>query len=187
MMTAEEGRQRIRIRDAGHAPVRGRIARATIVIAPHEHDLETRMAIAPRGEARIERSHASRLRVKEIAEDHQARRGCLLDEARQAREVGGGCAARQRHATGAKGRALPRWTSATNSVCARGQLIARSAKSSTRSFAMTVENAFWALIDRVGRSSASSAAVDDKATLVMTLARGALREVARACRMEQQF
>ncbi len=105
-MAREERRQRVRLADDVDAPALRRVAGVRVVVAAHERDRERRMRVAPGQERRIERGDDAGLRVQEVAEHDQTLRAARVDERGQAREIGGGRAARHRHAAGAERRGL---------------------------------------------------------------------------------
>ena len=140
-MTGEKRRQRMRRGDDVHAPGRGRVPRAVVVVAAHQRQRDVRMGGAPGEERGVERRDAARGGVQEIAEHDEAPCARPRDQRREPREVGLRAAARQREPPARNAAALPRCTSATNSVAPAGQYSARSACNSTRSPASDVDHA----------------------------------------------
>ena len=83
-----------------------RVPRLGVVVAAHERDRDVRVRVAPAQEGGVERRHAARGGVQEIAEDDEPGRARRFEQARKAREIGGRRAARYGDATRAKRGAL---------------------------------------------------------------------------------
>ncbi len=94
----DERREQVRIGNGAHAPGRRRIAGVRVVIAAHQDDRQRRVRTAPAPERQVQRRDTSGRRMQEVAEDHEPRRTCALDQQRrdargrwQLRRAGWGC------------------------------------------------------------------------------------------------